>query len=101
MTVIKRRPRPSDAVIVAALIDDDTLIDAREVSAMTDLKVGTIRDWPYRNDRPHPIKLEPGTNGAIRWKRQDVLDYLAEVEARCKHRSLSECKAKHLSGDTK
>ncbi|MFJ7242361.1 helix-turn-helix transcriptional regulator [Streptomyces olivaceus] len=55
----------------------DEWLTPTEVSRLTKLSVSTLKDKRWRGTGPRYQKLSPGRGGRIRYRRGDVLNWLA------------------------
>lgn len=58
----------------------DDLLTPEETAPVLKLSVSTLKDKRWRGTGPAYIKLSPGRGGRIRYRRRDVLQWLAERE---------------------
>ncbi|MEU6036912.1 helix-turn-helix domain-containing protein [Actinomadura sp. NPDC047616] len=61
--------------------DPDELLAPLEVARLTKLSVSTLKDRRWKGTGPPFIKLSPGRGGRIRYRRGDVLAWIAERAA--------------------
>ncbi|MFC6090731.1 helix-turn-helix transcriptional regulator [Saccharothrix lopnurensis] len=61
----------------AIAVDLDELLTPRETAEVTKLSVSTLKDRRWKGTGPAFIKLSPGRGGRIRYRRSDVVAWLA------------------------
>lgn len=60
----------------AVALDPDELLTPVEAAHVTKLSVSTLKDKRWKGTGPRYIKLSPGRGGRIRYRREDVQQWL-------------------------
>ncbi|MEU3340694.1 helix-turn-helix domain-containing protein [Streptomyces sp. NPDC006668] len=62
---------------MSGALDPDELLTPAETAPIVKLSVSTLKDKRWKGTGPRYIKLSPGRGGRIRYRRADVLAWLA------------------------
>lgn len=59
---------------------EQALLTTEEVSSMFSLAESTLRRWRTEKIGPKYIKLSKGQKGAIRYRKEDIIDFISNNE---------------------
>jgi hypothetical protein len=60
----------------AIIINPDLLYTDNEVAKVLSLNVQTLRNWRWKNQGPAFVKMGQARRSIVRYKGQDLLDYM-------------------------